>query len=87
MEYKFLGANELQNKIAELKGLLAHKHPNISLGELFDKLCDLGLAEWNPAKTAALSNRRVKPQSQAQIEKTVFLDAENHCKIAGRIMP
>ena len=59
VEIKFTASIELQKKVECLKGLLAHKHPSISLGELFEQLCDLGLSEWNPAKTAAPRKRRV----------------------------
>ena len=51
-EFQFLGDSSLMAKIEKLKGLLAHSHPGISLGELVDKLADLGLKEWD--KTAAL---------------------------------
>lgn len=50
IEIKFSATNSLQTKIEQLKGLLAHKFPNIRMNELFEKLCDLGLQEWNPAK-------------------------------------
>jgi hypothetical protein len=52
VEMKFTASIEINEKVAQLKGFLAHKHPNLSLGELFEKLCDLGLTEWHPAKTA-----------------------------------
>ena len=50
IELKFQASIELQEKIEKLKGRLAHKHPNLSLGELFDKLCDLGLETWDPGQ-------------------------------------
>ncbi len=80
IELKFIASNDLQKKIEKLKGLLAHKHPSLSLGELFEKLCDLGLTEWGQAKTAAPRKRRVNPQSQSQISKTVFSKADNRCE-------
>lgn len=49
IEMKFIATNNLAQKIETLKGLLAHKYPNLSLGELFEKLCDLGLKEWGYA--------------------------------------
>jgi 5-methylcytosine-specific restriction endonuclease McrA len=50
IELKFTASIELQEKIERLKGLLAHQDPNLSLGELFEKLCNLGLEPWNPGK-------------------------------------
>lgn len=49
--------------------------------ELFEKLCDLGLTEWNPTKTAAPRKRRVtNKSSQAQINREVFQRAKNRCE-------
>ena len=50
IEIRFQANKALEEKLERLKGLLAHKHPNISLGELIEKLADLGLKEWSPAK-------------------------------------
>ncbi len=50
IELKFVASAELQQKIERLKGMLAHRHPNLALGELLEKLCDLGLKEWGPAQ-------------------------------------
>jgi 5-methylcytosine-specific restriction endonuclease McrA len=33
----------LEDKISEVKGLLAHKYPSLSMAELLDVLCDLGI--------------------------------------------
>jgi hypothetical protein len=85
IELTFIASDELRKKIERLKGLLAHKHPSLSLGELFEKLCDFGLTEWDPAKTAAPRKRRVNQQSQAQISKAVFSKAESRCASCGSI--
>ena len=50
VEFRFIGPAHLQKKLDQLKGLLAHSHPNISLGELVEKLAYLGLKEWDPGK-------------------------------------
>jgi hypothetical protein len=59
IEMKFTASADLREKIDCLKGWLAHTNPNLTLGELFEKLCDLGLQEWDPSKTAAPRKRRV----------------------------
>ncbi|NUM89102.1 MAG: hypothetical protein HUU37_07860, partial [Bdellovibrionales bacterium] len=61
LEVCFQGSPELQEKVEILRGLLAHKHPNISLGELFEKLCDLGIQEWDPGRPP---KRRKSPAAQ-----------------------
>jgi hypothetical protein len=79
IEMRFTASIEIQEKIERLKGLLAHQNPNMSLGELFEKLCNLGLEQWNPGKLtkaemsaasgktsqrfAAPRKRRVRPES------------------------
>lgn len=84
IELKFTASLELQKKVEQLKGWLAHQHPELSLGELFEKLCDLGLSEWNPSKTAAPRKRRVMhTTSQAQIRRGVFAKAHNQCENCG----
>jgi hypothetical protein len=86
IELKFLAPASIQPKIEKLKGLLAHQDPGISLGELFEKLCDLGLSEWNPAKIAAPRKRRVitSPRTIAAAERReIFARAQSRCENCG----
>jgi 5-methylcytosine-specific restriction endonuclease McrA len=69
IELKFTASIELQEKIERLKGLLAHQDPNISLGELFEKLCDLGLEQWNPGKP---TKTEAKAEMSATSRKTAM---------------
>jgi hypothetical protein len=71
VEFKFTAAASAKEKIEKLKGFLAHTSPNISLGELLEKLCDLGLKEWDPAKApAALRKRCVKKRTSTAKKMT-----------------
>jgi hypothetical protein len=63
IELKFTASIELQEKIERLKGLLAHQDPNMSLGELFEKLCNLGLEQWSPGKPT-------KTETKAEVSAT-----------------
>jgi hypothetical protein len=84
IELKFTASIDVTEKVERLKGLLAHTDPNLSLGELFEKLCDLGLAEWNPAKTAAPRKRRVNGHhSKSQLIRETFQRAQNKCERCG----
>ena len=47
---KFVADKIIEGQISQLKGLLAHAHPDLTLGELFKKLCELGLKEWSKAR-------------------------------------
>ena len=78
VEMKFLASTEIQEKIETLKGRLAHQHPNLSLGELFEKLCDWRLERLDPSaprrrvkaksKTASKSKASDKTKSKAATE-------------------
>jgi hypothetical protein len=83
IEMKFYANERLRKKIEDLRGLLAHKAPNISLGDLFEQLCDLGLSQWSitPDKFAAPKKRCVN--SLAEQSRQVFLKAKNKCTNCG----
>lgn len=93
IELRFEASIETRAKIEKLKGLLAHKNPNLSLGELFDQLCDLGLKHHDPS---ASPKRRVvvagssiggpessdlRPLPLAAIRRKVFARANNECEL------
>lgn len=69
VEIKFQAPQELQNKIEKLKGLLAHKNPSLSLAELFDQLCDLGLQKYSPTgdRTQASANTPAAVESAPRV--------------------
>lgn len=71
VELRFQVNAEILAQIDELRGRLAHSHPNISLGELMAILCNLGLDAT--AKLPAMS--RV---SQAEINRQVWR-RDNYC--------
>jgi len=62
-EFRFSGPAHLEEKIAKLKGLLAHSNPGITMAELLEKLLDLGLQEWDPGRPA---NRERAPSRNKQ---------------------
>ncbi len=68
IEIKFSAPRNLEAKLNQLRGILAHKHPRLTLAELVNKLADLGLAEWNPAK-ALKARKSGSPPSQGVISK------------------
>ncbi len=48
VELKFTVSKSTLEKIHRLKGLRAHRTPNLSTSELLDQLCDLALKRWDP---------------------------------------
>lgn len=90
VEIKFTTSKEIENKIAILKGMLAHQFPALSVAELFEKLCDLGIKTWDPSKrrrskTAAPRKLRgkISEASEAEIRREVFRRAQNKCENCG----
>ena len=66
-EVKFVADEQLLEKIKKLKGLLAHSNPQISMQELLHKLCDLGIAKWDPGQSPATSQKqRVNPHFKSK---------------------
>lgn len=59
-EFRFTGTERLEQKVRQIKGLLAHQKPDISLSELFEMLCDLGLETWDPGKIATPRKRKAR---------------------------
>ncbi len=49
-----------EEKMKKLKGLFAHTNPNMTTEELFEKLIDLGLEKFDPARKASRAMRRLK---------------------------
>jgi hypothetical protein len=57
IEITFVAPEALQEKMDKLKGLLAHRHPYLSLADLFDNLCELGLQKYDPCRQAPRAAR------------------------------
>ena len=70
IEVYFVISPETEAKIQKLRGLLAHSNPRMSLSELIDKLCDLGLQKWDPERKKPKKIRFVPPY--ASREKTAI---------------
>jgi hypothetical protein len=69
VEYRFTADKLLESKISEIKGLLAHKYSHLSLGELLEILCDLGIEMFKNEKTAT-SQKPDKEKSALHIKKS-----------------
>jgi hypothetical protein len=80
-EIKFAVKEEILNKVAQLKCLLAHKKPNIQLSELFELLCNLGIEKWD--KTHSAPARKVVIQSKAQIKRQIWIRDKGQCQNCG----
>jgi len=85
IELRMKASKDLLEKIDRLKGMLAHKYPHLSLGELFELLSDLGLHEWNPARRPKSKIKKQKQVEKRQDEacseiKRVPSDRETHLR-------
>lgn len=78
---QFAAADSLEGKIEELRGILAHTHPGISLGELNHWLCDFALAALKgpaPARVRKAPNAG-KPMSKAAVRREVWKRDRHEC--------
>lgn len=83
---KFAADKSIEEQITHLKGLLAHAHPDLPLGELFQKLCELGLKEWSPAREPKKSGTfrvTVHKKSKASDHRHIWQRDEESCTNCG----
>lgn len=85
VEIKFTTDETFLGKVQKLKGLIAHKHPNIELAELFNLLCNLGLEKWDKSLSAPARDKlqQERTQSQAQMKRVVWQKARGTCEICN----
>ena len=87
VEIKFTAKETLIKKIQKLKGILAHKNPNLQLSELIDQLCDLGLEKWDKSLPAPAQGQKAppsrRPQSKTQVKKDVWTRDKGKCQLCG----
>ncbi len=71
IEFRFTAKANMENKVQELKGLLAHKYPNLSNAELFELLCDQAIERIKSHKSADKPQRpsatHMKPRSSEAV--------------------
>ncbi|MGE4132377.1 MAG: HNH endonuclease [Bdellovibrionales bacterium] len=93
----FVAGHELEEKIAKVRGLLAHSHPQASLADLMSYLCDLAIEKLDPSKKkcreapkvmrqlptlpAPVSERRIT----ARARRTVWQQAKSKCQTCGSV--
>lgn len=59
-EVKFAADDELLGKMTRLRGLLAHKNPNMKTSELINELCEIALNEIDPIRKKTRSEKLPK---------------------------
>ncbi len=97
IEFRFTANKSLESKISEVKGLLAHKYPSLSMGELLEVLCEISIEALKKEKTATSKAEKTaasrkscvseasaaKPKSQAQINREVWRESHHACCNCG----
>ena len=69
VEIKIIMDKDCQQKLEDLKKLLSHKNPNMSYGELFSLLAELGLNKYDPKRKINKQNRIPKVSISTQSKK------------------
>lgn len=81
-EIRFVASDELTQAMEKIRGLLAHKNPNMSINELFLEMAHISLDQLIKEKTKALA----KPQENTQ-QLPLPTSAVTVANIAGRHIP
>ncbi len=68
VEIKFIADQNLHNKLERLRGLLAHKHPNLSLAELVDHLAEIALRKLDPLQQGAERSNPPAPAKKQDVK-------------------
>ena len=81
IELRFVANNALEEKIEKTRGALAHKHPDLGFGALFELLCDNSAEKPNDSPPAAprVTARQRKPSRWKQ----VFTRDGGKCTLCG----
>ena len=81
--------DRLREKLLQVKGLFAHKEPNMTLPELLHKLCDQELSKKNTVGRAprveskTTVSRAPKIDSKAEIRRQVWRRDQGKCRKCG----
>ncbi len=67
-EVKFGADEKLLAKMARLRGLLAHKNPNLKTSELIDELCEIALEKLDPMRKARTEKVKSKKSEAKKTE-------------------
>lgn len=89
-EMKFMLNADQRAKITQMKGLLAHRNPNLPFSELLDILLDLGIKEFDPARkqvrvyqkkqeTAAPRSGKARPAIPAEVCRQIWRRDSSRC--------
>ncbi len=74
-EVKFAADDMLSEKLQRLRGLLAHKNPNMKNSELINELCDIALEKLDPLRQSKAKNKSTPaPESKANgVAKRIYI--------------
>ena len=72
VEIKIVLDKSCQQKLEDLKKLLSHKSPNMSYGELFSLLAELGLNKYDPKRKVNKQNKRLSKKLSSTQPKKVL---------------
>lgn len=78
-EYRFTANKSFDEKLNEIKGLLAHRHPILTMAELLEIICDLGIEKLKNEKNSATSMKQSANNSVASIRREVWQEGKYKC--------
>jgi 5-methylcytosine-specific restriction endonuclease McrA len=88
-EVRMFLSDDVLEKMTKMKGRLAHKHPQLSNSELFEKVLDLALTETDPARAPKRKvniNVTAAPRKRTPgrvLRREIFHKANGKCETCG----
>lgn len=85
-EFNFVARSQLKDKINKLKGILAHRAPNMSTADLIERLCDLGLEKWDKGATStsiSSTENALHSHSWESLKKYIWRRDKGQCQNCG----
>jgi hypothetical protein len=79
VELRFIGTEKLKNLIDLSRGLLAHKHPGASLGEIIEMALERFVDELDPSRTK--KQKRVSPRAEAEFRTEIETNIKTESKV------
>jgi uncharacterized protein YlaI len=78
VELRFIGTEKLKNLIDLSRGLLAHKHPGASLGEIIEMALERFVDELDPSRTK--KQKRASTRAEAELRAEIESQAKNELR-------
>ena len=86
-EVRFVANGELIGKLDEIRGLLAHSHPGITMGELIDVLATEYRKRHHPEESALRAEERETRRTKTKAARSGVIESPSTSKVIASEVP